>query len=77
MVQKSKPNPCFLDEQTKFGVRGGNQIWISPDKSRYYTWDSLHGEIEVFDKRGWHLGSLDAISGTFIKNPVKGRKINV
>ncbi|MBZ0108922.1 MAG: hypothetical protein K8F52_09650 [Candidatus Scalindua rubra] len=72
-----KPKPCFLDEQDKFGVRGGKQIWLSNDRARYFTWDSLHGEIEVFNKRGWHLGSLDAETGQYIKQPVKGRKINV
>lgn len=77
MPPVNQPIPCFLDEQIKFGVRGGRQIWVSPDKSRYFTWDSLHGEIEVFNKRGWHLGSLDAVSGEFIKDAVKGRKINV
>ena len=74
---KPKPKPCFLDEQKKFGVRGNEQVWVSNDGSRYYTWDSLHGEIEVFNKRGFHLGSLDAKSGQFIKSAVKGRKIDV
>ena len=72
-----KPKPCFLDEQIKYGVRGGRQVWSSFDQSRFYTWDSLHGEIEVFNKRGWHIGALDAMTGKFIKPPVKGRKLNV
>jgi hypothetical protein len=72
-----KPRPCFLDEQIKFGVRGNKQIWMSSDGTRFYTWDSLHGEIEVFNKRGFHLGSLDAKFGQFIKLAVKGRKIDV
>ena len=72
-----KPKPCFLDEQKKFGVRGNQQVWISKNGARYYTWDSLHGEIEVYNKKGFHLGSLDAITGEFIKPAIKGRKINV
>ncbi len=72
-----KPKPCFLDEQNKFGIRGKQQIWVSYNGLRYYTWDSLHGEIEVFNKRGLHLGSLDAVSGQFIKTAIKGRKIDV
>jgi len=41
-----------------------------------FTWDSLHGEIEVFNKRGKHLGAMDPF-GKFIKSAVKGRKIDV
>jgi len=42
-----------------------------------YTWDSLHGEIEVFNKRGKHIGVVDAVSGELIKDAVKGRSIDV
>jgi hypothetical protein len=59
------------------GFIHGNLLWRSPDGKRYYTWDSLHGEIEVFNKRGRHLGAADAVTGRFIKAPVKGRSINV
>ncbi|RKY05088.1 MAG: hypothetical protein DRP66_10935 [Planctomycetota bacterium] len=54
-----------------------NYSWINLKRNRFYTWDSLHGEIEVFDKKGFHLGALDAVSGQFIKLPVKGRRIDV
>ena len=47
----------------------------SPDYQRYYTWDALHGEIEVFTKRGKHLGALHAVTGALIKPAVKGRSI--
>ena len=60
-----------------FGVRGGEKVWRSADRERYYTWDSSHGEIEVFTKRGRHLGALDAVTGAFIKPPVKGRRITL
>jgi hypothetical protein len=46
-------------------------------EKRLYTWDYTHGEIEVFNKRGRHLGSLDATSGELIKGPVPGRTIDV
>lgn len=60
-----------------FGVRKGRRVWRSADGKRLYIWDSLHGEIEVFTARGWHLGSLDAVTGEFVKEPVKGRKLDV
>ena len=71
-----KPTPCFLDLMEKHRVIAGKQIWISPERNRLYTWDSLHGEIEVFDKNGYHLGSMDALTGKLIKPAVKGRRIH-
>ena len=71
------PKPCFLDNFEVFGIRGNKKIWRSVDGAFFYSWDSLHGEIEVFNKRYRHMGSLDAKSGEYIKDPVKGRKINV
>lgn len=44
---------------------------------RIYTWDGLHGEIEVFNNRGRHLGVLEPVNGMLIKPAQKGRKINV
>ena len=70
------PKPCFLDDCIPKGAMNGQKRWRSKDFSRIYTWDSLHGEIEVFNKRGYQLGVLNA-KGDFIKEPVKGRKINV
>jgi hypothetical protein len=49
----------------------------SPDGERIYTWDALHGEIEVFNKRGFHLGGLDAVIGSLIKEAVRGRRIEI
>lgn len=77
MPPKIRPRPGFLDNMKKHRVEGGKQIWVSQDGDLYYTWDSLHGEIEVFNIRGRHLGVLDPVDGTKIKNAVKGRKINV
>lgn len=77
MPQKPRPSPCFLDQMVPLGAVDGQKRWQSPDGKRLYTWDSLHGEIEVFDKRGWHLGALDPVTGKRIKGPKKGRRIDV
>ena len=42
-----------------------------------FEWDELHGEIEVYNKRGRHLGALDAVTGSLIKPAVRGRSIDV
>jgi len=58
------------------GLKNGkNRIKISGsgNKLRYYSWDHLHNEIEVFDKLGKHLGAMDPTTGKIIKEAVKGR----
>lgn len=77
MAGKPRPTPCFLDQVDYLGFKSGQQLWRSQDQERYYTWDSLHGEIEVFNKRGKHLGALDAVTGRTIKPAVRGRTIDV
>lgn len=37
--------------------------------------DWTHGEIEAFNARGRHLGSLDAVTGELIKAPVPGGRL--
>lgn len=76
MAGKPIPKPSYLDECDYMGVFNNQKRWRSKDTTRLYTWDSLHGEIEVFNKRGRHLGVLNP-EGDFIKEPVKGRKIDV
>ncbi len=77
MGKKQRPKPCYLDGMEHLGYVNGNILWRSSCKKRYYTWDSLHGEIEVFNKRGKHLGVVHAQTGKFIKPAVEGRCINV
>ena len=77
MSGKPRPKPCYLDEMKYFGMRDGRKVWRSPKSDHLYTWDSLHGEIEAFNRRGQHVGSLDAVSGALIKKPVPGRKLHV
>jgi hypothetical protein len=57
--------------------RRGEQRWRSPDRERYYTWDALHQEVEVWNKRGRHLGALDPVTGVLIKPAREGRRIDV
>lgn len=72
----ARPDPCYLDDLERLS-RNGPPRWRSPDGKRLYEWDDLHGEIEVYNKQGRHLGALDPVSGEFIKGPVKGRSIEV
>ena len=46
-------------------------------KRRYYEKDRTHGDVEVYDSDGRHLGSADAETGKMTKPPVPGRKIDL
>ncbi|WP_328528974.1 colicin E3/pyocin S6 family cytotoxin [Nocardioides sp. NBC_00368] len=37
-------------------------------------WDSQHGEVEMYNKRGKHLGAYDPETGNQVKGPEAGRK---
>ena len=70
------PKPSYLDDCQPLGAVDGVKRWRNKKGDKIYTWDSLHGEIEVFNKRGKHIGVLNP-NGKLIKDAVKGRTINV
>lgn len=74
--RKPIPKESFLNRlQARF--LNGNKVWRNRSGSRLYTWDYVHGHVEVFDGQGRHIASVDAISEALIGNAVKGRKIDV
>lgn len=77
MARKSVPRPSILDEFESLGAPHGARRWRSYDGERLYEWDSLHGEVEVYNKRGRHLGVLDPVTGELIKPAIRGKKIDV
>jgi hypothetical protein len=50
---------------------------LSRVERRLYTWDAVHGHVEVFNLRGRHLAVLDAFTGTIIGEAMPGRRIDV
>jgi len=42
---------------------------------RFYRWDNTHNDIEVYNKHGDHLGSMDPRTGKMYRGPVAGRDI--
>jgi Cytotoxic len=71
------PKPSILDDCIKHRVKNRKQIWKSIDGKRFYTWDGRHGELEVFNKKGFHIGSFDPVNGEMLKSAVQGRKLDV
>ena len=76
MAGKPIPKPSFLDDCEPLGAFNGKKRWRSKDGKRLFEWDSFHGEIEVYNVRGYHLGVYNT-EGNLIKPAKKGRKINV
>ncbi len=50
---------------------------IKTDGQRLYEWDYTHGDVEVYNYRGQHLGSADPDTGQMIKPAVPGRTITL
>jgi len=48
---------------------------LSGSKRRYYEWDYTHNDIEMYDKGGYHLGTIHPVTGSLIKAAVAGRRI--
>lgn len=77
VAHKVLKSPNYLDDCIYWKVVSGRKVWKSLDNKRLYTWDELHGEIEIFNSRGRHLGSGDSLTGEVIKDGVKGRRLDV
>ncbi|MGH6689703.1 MAG: colicin E3/pyocin S6 family cytotoxin [Gammaproteobacteria bacterium] len=39
--------------------RRGEPRWRNATRDRFYEWDRRHGELEVYNNRGRHLGAVD------------------
>lgn len=48
---------------------------LSGKGKQYYQWDYTHGDIEVYDRNGIHLGSMEPNTGIMHKPPVPGRTL--
>ncbi len=46
-------------------------------RRRLYEWDFTHGDVEEYDSRGNHLGSVDPATGNQTKPAVPGRRIDL
>ncbi len=72
-----RPRPGFLDTCISLGYIYGEKRWRSRCGAYLYTWDSFHGEVEVYTKIGDHFGVADGITGVIFKKAVRGRTIDV
>ncbi|WP_420892156.1 colicin E3/pyocin S6 family cytotoxin [Nitratidesulfovibrio vulgaris] len=76
LTRLPRPPQSFLDGLERFKVIEGRQTWVDRKRQRFYQWDAFHGEVEVYNARGRHIGVMDT-TGNFIKDAERGRKIDV
>jgi hypothetical protein len=61
--------------QGKTWFSGGiRRRWRDPD-GRIYEWDYQHGAVEVYDRRGRHLGQFDPATGMQNGPAIPGRTV--
>ena len=61
----------------KTPVQGGGGLrkrWKDP-KGNIYEWDSRHGELEMYNSKGDHLGAFDPVTGKQLKHRDPSRNI--
>lgn len=69
--------PDATKANRKTAVKGGGNLrkrWKTP-KGTIFEWDSQHGTVEMYDKRGRHLGEYDPITGEQTKLADNTRKV--
>jgi len=70
------PQPSILDGYKRVG---GRKRWRNEDGTRLFEWDGRHGEVEVYNARGWHLGAMHPVTGemseqlSFLEGVLEGR----
>jgi hypothetical protein len=69
--------PKFKPAKPKTSVQGGGALrkrWKDND-GNIAEWDSQHGTVEMYNKRGKHVGEFDANTGAETKPADKTRTV--
>lgn len=70
--------PKAARAKPKTPVQGGGGLrkrWKDPGTGEIYEWDSQHGTVEKYNKRGKHLGEFDPDTGAQTKPADGSRKV--
>lgn len=66
----------FVDSLRRSRSKSRRKRWRGANE-QIYEQDTQHGELEKYNRRGRHEGSVDPDTGEVIKGPVKGRSIDL
>ena len=75
-VVKKLPSQSKIWKEYK-SVGKGRRTSGTGKKQQYYEWDYTHGDIEMYNSKGKHMGSVHPETGLIYKPAVKGRKIKL
>lgn len=77
-VPPPKTLPAFpnaVQTKPKTRVRGGGLLRRWKDDEFIYEWDTLHGKVEKYNKKGKHLGEFDPNTGEQTKEADQSRRV--
>lgn len=60
--------------KTRFGG-GKRRRWRVPQTGMILEWDYRHGRVEAYDGTGRHLGEFDPVTGSLLKGPEPGLRV--
>jgi hypothetical protein len=65
--------PNAVQTKPKTRAKSGGLLKRWKDAEFIYEWDTLHGRVEKYDKKGKHLGEFDCETGKQTKeaNPIR------
>jgi hypothetical protein len=66
----------FVDGLRRARPRSRRKRWLGQN-GQIYEEDTQHGELEKYNRRGKHEGSVNPDSREIMKDPVRGRYIDV
>jgi hypothetical protein len=66
----------FVNGLSRQKSKNQRRRW-SGAKGQIYEEDTQHGDLEKYNRRGKHEGSVDPDTGEIIKGPVKGRSTDM
>ena len=66
----------FLGHLKRIRTKGQCKRWTN-SRGQVFEEDTLHGELEKYNDRGRHEGSVDPDTGELIKEAVRGRRTQV
>jgi hypothetical protein len=67
----------FVDGLDRAKHKGTRKRWTNGKRRQIYEEDSQHGDLEKYNRRGQHKGTVNPDTGEIIKEPVKGRTTEV
>ncbi|MDQ1295871.1 MAG: hypothetical protein QG608_3758, partial [Actinomycetota bacterium] len=74
-ILEAFPRAKLVKRMTPRGGGGKLRARWKDDKKRIYEWDYQHGTVEMYDKRGYHLGEFHPKTGEQLKMPDKTRRV--